>query len=100
MALRIVDLADGYESETVPSVVSVVGLRANERVISVSEIMAGKFTLPITPGIPSTVTLAWMGITQYVVNNDFQVSGADIIFGGYNLGNILQAGDLVRVTYQ
>lgn len=100
MALRIVDLADGYQSETVPSVVSVVGLRDNERIISASEIIAGKFTLAIAPALPSSVTLAWNGITQSAVSNDFQVSGADIIFGSYNLGSLIQAGDVVRVTYQ
>lgn len=100
MALRVVDIADGYESETVPSVVSVVGLRADERIISASEIIAGKFTLAIAPALPSTVTLNWNGICQYMVGSDFQVSGADIIFFGYNLQDLIQSGDLVRVTYQ
>jgi hypothetical protein len=100
MALRVVDIADGYESETVPSVVSVVGLRASERILSASEIIAGKIVLSIAPAIPSTVTLFWDGICQYTVGNDFMVSGAEVIFAGYNLGSLLQAGDLVRVTYQ
>lgn len=100
MALRIVDIADGYQSETVPSVISVVGLRASEFTVSASHLIAGKFTLAIAPALPSTVTLNWEGICQYQINNDFIVSGADIIFSGKNLESLMQVNDLVRVTYQ
>lgn len=100
MALRIIDIADGYESASVPSVVSVVGLRSNERIISVGEIMDGYFTLSIAPSLPDTLTLAWNGIVQYAIDGDFQVTGSNVIFSGYNLGSLIEAGDLVRVTYQ
>lgn len=100
MALRIVDIADGYQSETVPSVVSVVGLRSAEVIISASHIIAGKITLVIAPAVPSTLTLHWNGVCQYESNNDFSISGADIIFTGKNLESLLSNGDLIRVTYQ
>jgi len=100
MSLRIIDIADGYESETVPSVVSIVGLRAVERILSVSEVMDGKIILSIAPSLPSTITLSWQGVSQYISSNDFAVSGVEIIFSGYNLGNIIQVGDVIRLTYQ
>jgi hypothetical protein len=100
MSLRVVDIADGYESETVPSVISVVGLRAVERVLTAGDIIAGKITLAISPVLPSTITLSWEGITQYLSNNDFAVSGDEIIFTGYNLQSLIQVGDIVRLTYQ
>lgn len=100
MALRVVDIADGFESEQVPSVISVVGLRAVEKILTASEIIAGKIILPIVPALASTITLTWEGVAQYASNNDFGVSGAEIIFTGFNLINYIQTGDLIRVTYQ
>lgn len=100
MALRVVDIADGFQSESVPSVVSVVGLRALEKTLTPSDLIAGKLTLAFTPAIPSTLTLTWEGVAQYAVNNDFAVSGNEVIFTGYNLENLISVGDVIRLTYQ
>jgi hypothetical protein len=99
MTLRVVTISDGFESSTVPSVVDVVGTRTQAYELTSGEVIAKKVLLSVAPGSPGSLVLSYNGIIQYP-GKDFIVSGAEIIFDGYNMGPDIAIGDEIIATYQ
>lgn len=99
MTLRVVTISDGFESSSVPSVADVVGTRTQVFELSSGEVIAKKVTLSVAPGNPSSLVLSYNGITQFP-GKDYIVTGAEVIFDGYNMGPDIAIGDEIIATYQ
>ena len=70
-----------------------------ERTISAAEAAAEQLTLANTPGNPATVTL---NVPTGVIQRngfDYDVVGANIVWGGFALETILEAGDILIISY-
>lgn len=99
MALKIVTISDGFESSTVPSVVT----PAAQTVITYgtltgTDISNGYLTLGAAPSSPNQTTFSWIGINQFY-GTDFSVSGAQLSFLARLIGHGLQSGDEFIITY-
>ena len=99
MSLKIVNVADGFESSSVPGVAEVIGQKIYYRDITNGEFIAMAVVLPSTPAVPGNVTLTWQGITQ-TIDKDFYVDGSSVKWDGKNLESVMQPNDEILVTYQ
>jgi hypothetical protein len=99
MSMRIVTVADGYESSSVPGVADIVGIRVYPRTLTTPEFNSKSMLLSITPGIASTVMVHWQGVLQ-TPDEDFYVDGAYIKWDTKNLDAVIAAGDKLNISYQ